>query len=106
MSELNLNDKDVFPQACIDVFYCNKPRYFILLEKKPAQVLARLQDLAAGGPKTRMGGHILKILYWIYAATRGPNVKGGHRFQMGGPGTTGPPAGDDPDTVTLVYLYM
>ena len=34
----------------------------------------------------------------MYAATGGPNVKwGGHRFQMGGPGTTGPPAGDDPD---------
>jgi len=35
MSELNLNDEDVFPQACIDVFYYNKPRNFILHEKKP-----------------------------------------------------------------------
>jgi len=35
------------------------------------------------GPKNRRGGHILKILYWMYAATRGPNVKWGHRFQMG-----------------------
>jgi len=99
MSELNLNDKDVFPQACIDVFYCNKPRYFILLAKKPAQVLARLQDLAAGGPKTRMGGHILKILYWMYAATRGPNVKWGAQISNGRPGTTGRPVGDGPAQV-------
>jgi len=51
-----------------------------------------------GGPKTRWRGKkqkrglIFKIQYWMYAATEGPNVKwGGHRFQMGGPGTTGPP---------------
>ena len=75
MSELNLNDKDVFPQACIDAFCCNKPHYFILVEKRPAQVQARRQDLAARGPKTRRGGDIFKILYWMYAATRGPNVK-------------------------------
>jgi len=36
MSELNLNDQEVFPQARIDVFYCNKPLNFILHEKKPA----------------------------------------------------------------------
>jgi len=38
MSELNLNDYDVFQQACIDEFYCNKPRNFILHEKNPAYV--------------------------------------------------------------------
>jgi len=47
------------------------------------------QDLAAGGainqkegPKTRRGGHIFKIQYWLYAATGGPNVKwgGGHHW--------------------------
>ena len=33
----------------------------------------------------------------MYAATGGSNVKwGGHRFQMVGPGTTAPPARDDP----------
>jgi len=26
----------------------------------------------------------------------GQTWNGGHRFQMGGPGTTGPPAGDNP----------
>jgi len=36
----------------------------------------------------------------MHAATGGPNVKWGHRFQMGGPGTTGPPAGDGPGRVT------
>jgi len=44
---------------------------------------ARRQDLAAGVAKTRWrgqkqeGGHILKILCWIYGATRGLNVKWG-----------------------------
>jgi len=53
---------------------------------------ARRQDLAAGGaknqkegPKTRRGGHIFKILYWMYAATRRPTVKwGGTYFKWGG----------------------
>jgi len=59
---------------------------------------ARRQDLAAGGPKTRRrgqkleggaknqkGGHIFKIHYWMYVATRGPNVKwGGTDFKLGG----------------------
>jgi len=43
---------------------------------------ARRQDLAEGGgknqkegPKTRRGGHIFKILYWMYATTRRPTVK-------------------------------
>jgi len=69
ISELNLKDKDVFPQACIDVFYCNKPRNFILLEKKPAQVQARRQDFAAGSQKLegeakkQKGGHFFKLMY-------------------------------------------
>jgi len=29
------------------------------------------------GPKTWRGDHIFKILYWMYAATRGPNMKWG-----------------------------
>jgi len=53
---------------------------------------ARRQDLAAGvaknqeGPKTRRGGHIFKILYWMYATTRGPNVKWGAHISNGGGG--------------------
>jgi len=57
---------------------------------------ARRQDLAAGGTKNQKGDHIFKIQYWMYVATGGPNVKWGHRYQMGGPGTTGSPAGDGP----------
>jgi len=38
---------------------------------------ARRQDLAAGGGKNQKGEHIFKILYWMYAATRGPTVKWG-----------------------------
>ena len=55
------------------------------------------QDVAAGGaknqewPKTRRGGHIFKIQYWMYVATGGPNVKWGAPISNGGGGTTGPP---------------
>jgi len=59
---------------------------------------ARRQDVAAGGaknekegPKMRRGDHILKIQYWMYAATGGPNVKWGGRAPLA------PPVGDDPD---------
>ena len=41
-------------------------------------------------PKTR-GGHILKILYWMYAANRGPNVKWGAQISNGGDGHHCPP---------------
>jgi len=36
------------------------------------------------GAKNQKGGHIFKILYWMHAATRGPNVKcGGTDFKWG-----------------------
>ena len=64
---------------------------------------ARRQDTAAGGaenqkegPKTRRGGIFKQIMYWMYAATRGPNVKlGGTDFKWGA-GNLCPPAGDGP----------
>jgi len=52
---------------------------------------ARSQDLVAGGaknqkegPKTRRGAHNFKIQFWMYAATGGQMLNGGHRFQMRG----------------------
>jgi len=64
---------------------------------------ARRQDLAAGrgqepegGAKNRKGGHIFKILYWMYAAPRGPNVKWGAQCSNGGAGNNCPPVGDGP----------
>jgi len=51
----------------------------------------------SGGAKNRSGGHIFKIQYWMYVATEGPNVKWGAPILNGGPGTTGPPAGDGPE---------
>jgi len=54
------------------------------------------QDLAAGGAKKQKegpkqeGGHILKILNWMYAATRETNVKWGTQISNGGPDTTAP----------------
>jgi len=53
------------------------------------QAQARREDLAAGraknqeGPKMRRRGHILKIQYWTYVATRGPNVKWGTPISNG-----------------------
>ena len=55
-----------------------------------------------GGAINQKGRHIFNIQYWMYAAAGGPNVKcGWHRFQMGGLGTTAPPAGDDPDSTQI-----
>jgi len=62
-------------------------------------VQACRHNLAAGvaknqkeGPKTRRVGHIFKILYWIYAAIRGPNVKWGSTdFIWGGRAPLAPP---------------
>jgi len=52
---------------------------------------ARRQDLVAGGPKTRRGGHILKMQYGMYAATGGQTLNGVAPISNGGLGTTGPP---------------
>ena len=71
---------------------------------------ARRQDLAAGGtknqkegPKPRKVGHIFKILYWMYAATREPTVKwGGKNFKWGGRAPLAPPLATNlPGTYTL-----
>jgi len=54
------------------------------------------------GPKNRRrgqkpeGGHTFKLLYWMYAATRGSNVKWGALISNGGGGHHWPPAGNDP----------
>ena len=55
------------------------------------------QDLAAGGPKTRwrgkkqMGATFFKYSIGYMQQPGGQTWKGGNRFQMGGPGATGPP---------------
>jgi len=49
-----------------------------------------------GGAKNQKGVHILKIQYWIYVATGGPNVKWGAPISNGGAGHHWPPAGDGP----------
>jgi len=54
-------------------------------------VQARRQNLAARGAKNQKGCHIFKILYWMYAATRRPNVKLGCTDFKWGSGTTSPP---------------
>jgi len=65
--------------------------------------ISRLESAAAGlspgfsskgGQKPEGGGYILKILYWMYAATRTPNVKGGGTDFKYGSGHHWPPAGD------------
>jgi len=59
---------------------------------------ARRQELAAGGPKNRWRGQKpergLTFLNYGIGCMEQPGAKremGGHRFQMGGTGTTGPP---------------
>ena len=66
------------------------------MDEPSTLVQARRINLVAGGAKNQKGCHIFKTQYWIYAATGGPNVKWGAPISNGGPGTTGPPAGDDP----------
>jgi len=44
-----------------------------------------------GGAKTRSGGHLLKMQYWMYEATGGPNMKwGGTHFKWGDRATPAP----------------
>jgi len=44
------------------------------------------------GPKTGRGGHIFKIQCWDVCSNRWVKREmEGHRFKMGGPGTTDPP---------------
>ena len=60
---------------------------------------------SSGGPKTRRGGHILKMLYWMYAAASGPNVKwGGTYFKWGGWTPLAPPLATSLDAVPLGEL--
>jgi len=54
-----------------------------------------------GEAKNQKGGHIFEILYWMYAATRGPNAKWGAQISNGGPGTTAPPL-----ATTLIKLVL
>jgi len=55
-----------------------------------------------GGAKNQKRGHIFKILYWMYAATRGENVKWGGTDFKWGCGHHWPPAGDDPGSGTFL----
>jgi len=59
------------------------------------------------GPKTRRRGHILKILCWIYAATRGPNVKwGGTDFKRGGRAPLAPPLATALSSIQLCFTAV
>jgi len=48
------------------------------------------------GAKNQKGGPHFKIQHWICVATGGQTWNGGAPILNGGPGTTAPPAGDDP----------
>jgi len=54
------------------------------------------------GAKNQKGGYIFKILDWMYAATRGPNVKWeGTDFKWGGRAPLAPPL-----ATALYNLYL
>jgi len=66
-----------------------------------------------GGPKTRRRGQkpkegatFLKYCIGCMQQPGGQTWNGGHRFQMGGTGTTGHPAGDDPASKCQLQVYM
>jgi len=76
----------------IFVFILCFSQIFVGATKFLGELQARRQDLAAGGAKNQKGSHIFKILYWMYAATRGPNVKWGVTdFKWGGRAPLAPP---------------
>ena len=64
--------------------------------KTVARIYQQGGQKPGGGAKNQKGGHIFEIQYWMYAATRGPNVKWRGTDFKWGLGTTGPPAGDGP----------
>ena len=80
---------------------CSVNRVTIVVERRyPVQpgpapgFSSRGSKKTEGGPKNQKRGHIFKIEYWMYVATGGPNAKWVGPISNGGPGTTGPPAGD------------
>ena len=62
-----------------------------------SQTQARRQELAAGG------GTFLKYCIGYMQQSGGQTWNGGHRFQMRGAGTTGPPAGDGPGQTSVNF---
>jgi len=75
-----------------------------------AQMQARRQELAAGGPKTRRrgqkteGGPHFKNTVLDVCSNRGAKREmGGAPISNGGPGTTGPPAGDGPAQMSCYF---
>jgi len=57
---------------------------------------ARRQDVAAWGPKTGRGVTFLKYSIACMQQPVGRTWNGGAPISNGGPGTTGPPAGNGP----------
>jgi len=55
----------------------------------PLRAVARISQ--QGGPKTRRGATFKKYCIGCMQQPGSQTWNGGHRFQMGGPGTTGPP---------------
>jgi len=56
------------------------------------------------GSKTRRGPHFKNTILDVCSNRGAKREMGGHRFQMGGPGTTGPPAGDGPDLAMYILV--
>jgi len=65
---------------------------FLIVVWNSLQHQARRQDLAAGGTKNQKGGpHLKNTVLDVCSNPGAKREMGGHRFQMGGPGTTDPP---------------
>jgi len=78
-------------------FRLSKRKWLLILKIWGGMAPGPSPGFSSRGDKNQKGGHIFIIQYWMYAATEGHRFQmGWHRFQMGGPGTTGLPAGDGP----------
>jgi len=57
-------------------------------------------EYSSRGEKPEGGAHFKNTVLDVCSNQGAKREMGGHRFQIGGPGTTGPPAGDGPAPAT------
>ena len=90
----------MWPYTCMILIFYSTPAVFfwdstMYIYAGPSSGLS-----SRGGQKPEGGATFLKYCIGCMQEPRGQTWNGGHRFEMGGPGATGPPAGDDPVFMT------
>jgi len=89
----------LFHHDCYSVLADTDLIAFILtLRPGPSPGFSSKGGQKPGGAKNQKRGPHFKNTVLDVCSNQGAKCEiGGHRFQMGRPGTTGPPAGNDPD---------